>query len=63
MSLICLISKEWPTKEEDWINLVQKYWNEKEKEQQRLKDVLNDINNAMKQVYEWSLSISVIFYV
>ena len=58
-----LISKEWPTKEEDWINLVQKYWNEKEKEQQRLKDVLNDINNAMKQVYEWSLSISVIFYV
>ena len=49
-SALCIFSKEWPTKHEDWVKLVHNLWRQRENDQQDIRQVLREILNAMQQV-------------
>lgn len=56
-SALCIFSKEWPTKHEDWVKLVHNLWRQRENDQQDIRQVLREILNAMQQVrYEVMLA-------
>lgn len=48
--IIFLYSRNWPTKQEEWINLIQRYWEQHDAERQNLQKILKDILDAMQQV-------------